>query len=348
MGRSLLYSLAQNKANHFLGDHYENIHVFSEDDFYSPCSLHSTATVSLRGVTKGVSPLGDIIFEGQSFLRKHVEHMKPSGVWRVHHIISETQNFSKFSKRFPQFLESSDSSLLKNKAFFVEEEALIIDPGLYLNWLLDQSLSVFSSQVNFIKESVNHFSFRDDLNGQILLKTHSQKEFVVDKVMFCGGSYNRLWGVDELSDQKVTSRPVPGHYLEFSNIDWASDSYILSLNEYSLVWNHHTKKLLMGSTSSGHFHQLVQKNELIHMYDYLAKNLHITLPPFEKAKIKVGVREKGKKRRPYFLKNKNAYFIGGLYKNGFGISLKLAHDFINQIISNDDKTHSNSFFFETV
>ena len=54
------------------------------------------------------------------------------------------------------------------------------------------------------------------------------------------------------------------------------------------------------------------------------------LPEYQEGSIKVGLREKAKKREPYIHAEGNLIYLGGLYKNGFTLSLKLTKDLSRQ------------------
>ncbi len=308
VGRSLLYNL------HLIPKKFDQITLFSSDELAFPCTKHSTAVVALRGVTKGHSPLGDLLVEGFQEFSRHINHDKPDGVWISSQLTAATTNYDVFKLRFPQ--ASWVRSFFRSEVLLAQEEAFLIDPVLYGDWLLNSSGKLgFSIENDFVTEIERIDGFN--------IKTLNGKIFKFDKIVFAGGNLNRFWKSLLPESSLETSRPVPGSYLEFNQVELPINSFSLTLDWANLIWNQNRKQILVGSTTSESNLILPDAQKLLTLYEHLSQSLDLRLPDFKEGLVKNGVREKSKKRLPYLICDKNLHFVGGLYKNGFSLSLSL-------------------------
>jgi glycine/D-amino acid oxidase-like deaminating enzyme len=167
----------------------------------------------------------------------------------------------------------------------------------------------------------------DKTSVGIEIQTVDLDKFKVDKVIFCGGNYNRYW--KGLSNEKKlqSSSPVHGSYMEFDT-DLAITSFSLTLEGHNLIYNHVFKKLIIGSTTETTFLQLPMEKNLREIYDFLKKEINLELPDFETGKMIVGLREKASKRTPYLFEEDGLYFFGGLYKNGYSLPIHMSKDLV--------------------
>jgi hypothetical protein len=105
----------------------------------------------------------------------------------------------------------------------------------------------------------------------------------------------------------------------------------LTLEGDNIVYHAHTKIMLMGSTTLDLGHVLPERKELDRVYERLAQKLETSLPSLMTGQVITGLREKAAKRRPYLYRDNNIFWLGGLYKNGFSLSLHLAQDLVGQL-----------------
>lgn len=320
VGRSLLYALALEKKS------FKKVTLFHSDNFHPPCTFHSTAVVASRGVTRGHSALGDLLCDGLEEFMDHVRSSSPAGVTKARQLTGATKNLETFKKRYPSGKMTSE--IFREDTYVAEEKAFIIDPRTYTAWLFKEAQNFFRDDLEILEDFVTEIEYSEE----VVLKTQSKKTYSFDKVIFAGGSGNRFWK-EMFHDLRIkNSKGVSGSYLEFNDVVWDLPSLSLTLNGDNLVWNNPQKRLLIGSTSHEANELLPRRSELEEIYARLEAALNLSLPVFSSGLIKTGSREKAKKREPYVACEKNVIFIGGLYKNGFILSLKMAKDLSRQFL----------------
>lgn len=312
--RSLLFTIAKNKIS-------AKILVFYSDNFAFPCSLHSTAIVAPRGVTTGLSPLGDHLFESFERFERHVDNDHPNGVIFVPQYTGVTTKIDEFKKRYPFAVvaKKAGSIDLSEQVHLIEERAYLIRPSEYLDWLLTEAkksldFTVINSFVTQVKD------------GKIT--TTDGYEYSADKIIFTAGVQNDLW--QEYFPIKKSTKSVQGSYLEFSGVK-LTDSFSLTLEGDNLIYDKEKETLLLGSTTRESRLELSPEKELLSIYQDFSKNIGIDLPAFSSGEIKIGLREKASKREPYLLQSGIYSMIGGFYKNGYRVSLSMAERLLNSL-----------------
>ncbi len=307
-GRSLLYALAKSKKN------FSEITLFDSDSFAHTCSMRSTAIVAARGVTAGHSDLGNLLIEGFKTFSHHVRSDSPMGVFPITQYSGALTKLDQFKKRYPlgSFQKEFPPFSLSEETYMATEVAFLVETAAYLEWL---GLQANKLPLIIKREFVTGLN-RNEIG--IELKTQTGKCFSFDKVVFAGGIYNRYW------DQKIAGKAVQGSYFQFTGTDLGKECFSLTLEGDNLVYHAHTKTLLIGSSTANASHELPPAQELASLYKRLSDRLSIDLPAIETAKIITGIREKAAKRTPYVIVEGNTAWIGGLYKNGFGLGLHLS------------------------
>lgn len=309
-GRSLIYTLAKKK--YFSSE----IILFDSDNFAKTCSIRSTAIVAPRGVTTGHSDLGDTIAAAFATFAAHVQRDNPQGVYPITQYTGALTKLDQFKKRYPDGTESQQ--FFKEAIYTATENAFMIDPKIYLNWLLS-----FSSELRFQQE--NDFVTKVEADGErYKITTQNQNVFHADKVIFCGGSFNRYW------QPAKSGKPVQGSYLEF-DFDLGCESLSITLEGDNLIYHAHSKKLLIGSTTDELSLELAPIHKLNDIYHRLTDRLNLRLPELAGGQIRVGLREKAQKRAPYLYQESNKYFLGGFYKNGYSLALHLSEKLIQTL-----------------
>lgn len=320
-GRSLLYALAKQKKS------YSEIILFDSDIFARTCSIRSTGIVAPRGLSLGHSDLGDLLIKAFETFVTHVKVDQPAGVFPITQFTGAVTKLEEFKKRYPHGTLSQNvhSLPLQNETYLALDQAYLIDPEIYLKWLLDQASALPLNIKNDFVLSVTESS-----NGVEIITQNGLKE-TFDSVVFAGGTYNRWWN-KLANDQLTSSKPVQGSYLEFKNIDLGTEAFSLTLEGENLVYHAHTKKLLVGSTTVSTHGEVPAVNELREIHQGLQSRLQFKLPAFELGEIKTGIREKASKRAPYLKQQNHCWWIGGYYKNGYSLGLEWA----NKLITNMD------------
>ncbi|MES2525506.1 MAG: FAD-dependent oxidoreductase [Bdellovibrionota bacterium] len=310
--RSLLFAMAKKKIS-------EKILVFYSDSFAFPCSLHSTAIVAPRGVSTGLSPLGDQLHAGFERFKSHIHTDHPKGVIVVPQYTGAVTKVDAFKKRYPDGKLTSEAGPLHltEQMYLAEESAFLIRPHEYMNWLLKEAQKDLDIQL------INSFVTKID-EGNIT--TVDAGEFVADKIIFATGSNNDLW--QDLFPEKKNTKSAQGCYLEFSGVEMG-ESFSLTLEGDNLIYDSERKTLLIGSTTRESRTELPPEKELLEIYQNLARRVNVKLPDFGQAIIKTGLREKGPKREPYILQSGKYSMLGGYYKNGYSVSLVMAEKLLS-------------------
>lgn len=312
-GHGLLYTLKKS------GKKFDKILLFYSDSFASTCSLRSTAIVAPRGISAGVSPLGDLLHQSFLHFKQHVEDEKPAGVKKVTQYTGAVTKLEQFKKRYPEGEMKTEVGGINlfSPTYFALEEAFMIDPPVYLDWLGREA------KLTLPVELINDFVVQIDPGEVHTLKTVNQASYFADHIVFAGGAANRYWRELSMDKSWQSSRPVQGVYLEFPQIDLSLDSFSLTLEGQNLIYDKSLRRLLVGSTTEDGFLEVTQLTKLTEIYQSLQTRLQIQLPPFENATVKIGLREKASKREPFFKHHANLSLLGGFYKNGFSLGLYL-------------------------
>lgn len=307
-GLSLAYVLAKRS------NPPQKILVFDSDSFAPACSLRSTAIVAPRGVSAGYSELGDELVAAFTCFKQHIEVDKPQGIFPVKQFSGASTKLEAFKLRYPHGVEKSSIGFLtlKDALYIAEEDAFMVDPAIYLNWLREEAKNVI-----FINE------FVIEVSDDGVVKTQAN-EWATDKVVFTSGVHNTLLG-------PARSKKVQGAYFEFSDVDLGSTPISVTLDGDNFIYHAHTKKLLIGSTTDERIHFLPNETKLSEIYRRLASRLTFSLPPLSTGVVRVGLREKAPKRKPYILGEGKFWSIGGFYKNGWSLGLYKARELSQQI-----------------
>ncbi len=310
--RSLLFAMAKKNIS-------EKILVFYSDSFAFPCSLHSTAIVAPRGVSTGLSPLGDQLHAGFVRFKSHIHDDQPAGVIVVPQFTGAETKTDAFKKRYADGKIASEAGALHLTApiYLARESAFLIRPREYLDWLLKEATKTLD--VTLINSFVTKI-------GEGKISTVDGTEFSADKIIFATGSHNDLW--QDLFPEKKTTKTAQGCYLEFSGVEMG-DSFSLTLEGDNLIYDSERKTLLMGSTTRESRLELPPETELHEIYQNLSRRIVGKLPDYSQAIIRTGLREKGPKREPYLLQHGDFSMLGGYYKNGYSVSLVMAEKLLS-------------------
>lgn len=319
--RSLIYSLAKKE------NRYSRILLFQADHFFTPCSLNTTAIVAQRGLSPGHSDLGDKLLNGFKTFSEHVAADAPLGVHKLRQATGAYTKLDNFKNRYPNGKMEKRLGALSflRETYIAQEGAFKIEPSIYLGWLLHEA------KKKLPLEAIDDLVKEVSPGSKIGIKTHNGLDFSTDQIVFACGAYNRQWQSLFPESKLQTTKAVQGSYLEFKKIDWDIPSFSLTLEGDNLIYLKEKNELLLGSTTQEVSHELAPLVELKEIHNRLSSSLELELPTVAEGKIKVGLREKAQKREPFVLNVGNMWAIGGLYKNGFTLSLSLAEELIPRL-----------------
>uniref|UniRef100_UPI003561BFD0 FAD-dependent oxidoreductase n=1 Tax=Halobacteriovorax sp. TaxID=2020862 RepID=UPI003561BFD0 len=150
------------------------------------------------------------------------------------------------------------------------------------------------------------------------------------KIISALGAYSNHFLNSMDHDHLNKSKVVPGDYLIFEGVDLESDSFVITMGHFNLVYRAYSKTILIGGTSLKDEWSAVDYVELRPLYDFFKKIIP-SLPSFESGSIKTGLRYKGRRRRPFLGEiSDSIYSFHGVYKNGFTFSFCMANQFVNK------------------
>lgn len=322
--RSLIYTLAKEEKS------FEKITVFYSDKFAFPCTIHSTAIVAPRGLSAGHSPLGDLLLESFEKFSEHVRLDDPQGVTKITQFSGATVKLENFKQRYPHgvLTKKLENFSLKEETYVAKEEGFLIDPLIYSNWLLAEAKFMEQTKLEFIED----FVVSVEENERVHLKTQDGRNLSFNKVVFATGNYTRFWKDIFPGPKLKSSKAIQGSYFEFNNVDWTIPSFSLTLNGDNLIWNLEIKRLLIGSTTNETHVVLPPESELMEIYHRIKKSVDLPIPDASLGEIRVGLREKASKRTPYLFQKGHVIFVGGYYKNGYSLGLKMASELSRQFL----------------
>jgi|GEM_PF-2595002 len=298
--------------------------IFPKNAAELSCSYNSTAVLALQGIEKGVSPLGDDLFDAYFSMKEFIEANSPEGIThcsRYH--LKNSSNEDKNQKLESRFKENF-KKIKENDLGFIEtivEDAYCFSPLIFMNWWHQRIFS--SSLVNFTDDLILGID-----GGSV----HGQKSlYSADVIINATGSFGITTG---LVTEKV--KTVPGHYFvwyspqfenqKVDNYFLKSKSIILTFEGENLIYhseyNSEGPCLIWGgsSESDGLMGPRIEflETKLLEFFN--------TYPQFKfsgQRELFTGVRTKGPKRRPIISREGKVITMSGLYKNGYSLGYYL-------------------------
>ena len=289
-----------------------DIYQYYQNDLFPACSDSSTAINCLRGTTRGVSVLGDMIVDAfdafESFLEKH----RPDGVNQgfEYQIFDHTE---KWSGRYPDYEnvnKSSISTYVKKMNYYHKNKAYFFDLKKLRSWYLEKNSHV-----------IKKMAFVSAISADGVVSSSLGDEHF-DLVIVCSNYNTSLCrGLNESVDYYLDHcKAVAGSYLE-TDYDCSefSNSINLAFEKYHLIFRKEENKLQIGATTDNRTsHHLPNEKGLEEIYHFISSNTKLSLPAIEHFLRRVGVRLKGYKRLPCCdFVTPNVYMCSGLYKNGY-------------------------------
>lgn len=300
----------------------------SDEKLAPACTLRSSATVSLNGISEDVSPLGNDMRAAYYLFEKFVEEHHPDGVIKVdRHVISTNENDeNKLIRRYKK-VEQINSPFFNMSHRGVIYPSYLINNDFYHSWLQRHSSKSVDSFNLFIK------NIKKNDEGFFECESSCQQVVIAKKVLLATGAYAKIFngffydltGIDKESKNEIKA----GTYLE-KEIVLPFNSFYLSIDSYNILYK--SNILQIGSTSVlGAFSSapLVECNEILkHCQKYVSFDLG-EISEYQKI---TGLRHKAPKRMiecSESLVTPGLFHFNGLYKNGFSMSFLGARKIIN-------------------
>ena len=270
------------------------------------CSKNTTSMVSLNGVKRGLSPLGDLISDSYDCFEKEIKSFH-SFEKASQTFISKDRYLADLSRWGDLQKGFEDEDFKVDKSFGVKPyECYLIATEKYLDEL-DEKIEASKYEGTVVKINSNTLEL---INGE---------KINFDQLIVASGAYSKLFPLGKTSTFKVS----PGFYKR-----WKWDfkrSFCLSFDGMSLIYRLTDKTLLLGTYSKTEKENpdfACTEKELKEKYsEFQAFFKTQTLPKFHTGELRWGVRSKARKRMPAIDKlDQNIWEVGGLYKNGFLLS----------------------------
>lgn len=293
------------------------------------CSLNSTATISLRGVTKGVSPLGDEIFESYQMAEDFIKAENPDGVVpsKFYSLCDEDEK-DEYLRRFGSLeqIDKMEALNLKEKSQGKIWEGYIFDPERFLTFLQKKTQHSHTS----ISAMVTSTEITSDW---VSVTTLDGTTYKAHKLLICSGAYTKLYeNLFPAHEAIKGSQVVPGAYLEKGQVDLGPKSFVISRGGENLIYMAETKILKIGATTQKKGIEAPNFSKLKMIYESFKEIIQEELPDMSDFEIKVGIRQKGPKRMPFYGKiAPNVYAFISLYKNGYTFPFKGAKEILKLI-----------------
>lgn len=327
--QSFLWNLSTGDSK---SQNFSIAHVYSKE-IAPPCSLRTSATVSLNGIEEDVSQLGNDMREAfflfQDLYKKH----RPEGVEEViRTVVSTNENDTKKLTRRYKTLIDVKSDRIKNVYPGAEYNSFIITPEVLSAWFVKEN-SVEKTDYPFFVKDINKVG--DDYQIEF-----PNGEFIVaKKILFAVGAYGKIFEKfylpPESESLEVKNMIKAGSYLE-REIDLGDKSFYLSIDGHQVLYrkNNFESKLIIGSVTTVGAFEVPDIAELMALINKLKDLLTFDLGNFSDFKVVTGLRHKGPKRLliASAIDSEGRLFrINGLYKNGFTLGL-LAAKRMNKLI----------------
>lgn len=314
-------------ALHHLAKHSktpgEIIHLCAPD-FTPPSSWQAGALVGLNAVEKGVSSLGDQLYEGykmmDSFLQKHrfLSVEKICHTYLSDHQESLVQRFKKPTKK------------LRNSLYATKEEKYFLRPQHFLaelSTLTQKNLS--KKNISYVKKKEFLQEISETSGGLLHLKTH-QESYYTDQVILATGAYLKLLKKSLTPPKESYGQEVQGQTLRV-NCEQFSPTQSYSYQGYNLIVHQNTIWLGGGNERLG-FHYGAKQKDLWARLRFFIQEGFIPVPKSDPV-FTNGIRHLGPQRKVENLSffSGKVLAISGLYKNGFTLGPLMAQKLVEQL-----------------
>ncbi|MCB9092100.1 MAG: FAD-binding oxidoreductase [Halobacteriovoraceae bacterium] len=285
-------------------------------------STNSTATLALRNIQEGLSPLGDIIYRSYFYTEQFLEANELDGVEKTQHLECWGEDYEKKESKIARYPESHliSSELLDEKVVGDVEDCYVFSPEKFLKALKEKQKNI---------KVIDDFIRGIESDGVVGL----QKKYRADAIVWATGAYikefNYFFKFQEIEKTKM----VRGSYLEF-DADYEK-AFSLCYDGINLVYRRGEKKLLLGNTTFNGGIAASEFEELKSSYHKLNSILSRKLPDLNEGTWKTALRHKGRRRMPWWgqIGDTKHYAITGLYKNGYSFSFLAAYELAKKLMS---------------
>ncbi len=306
--RALLYELFKERTTPL------DVLCLSASEFSSPCSLSSTATVCLDGITKGHSALGDMLVQAyQNFEIFHEQNRLPGvskGTHRVELASGATPNDRE------QFLRRYGNN--------IEMPCYFIHPHQFLKALEQTRVRYENALVTSFQKS-GHLWELKDREGRL---------YVAPKVVWAVGSWPK-------APQGIPPhQSVMGHYLEYSSVQLGDESWSLDIKGeggLKVIYRAREHELLVGTVSEKSRVETPDWALLTRKLNWAKRRFpEIPWDTLGPHKARVGSRARGKGMQPFWGPvegQEGLWAVANFYKNGWSYAFLAARQLASALTS---------------
>ena len=335
-GQVFLWNLITNSSKNTLVSKSQNlsIAVVSSEKMAPSCTMRSSATVSLNGISEDVSPLGNNMREAYFLFEDFFKTHSPQGVHPVKRIVVGTngKETAKLTRRYKN-INNLTSPQLKGDFSGVDYLSYLLSPKELMTWfkneikLSDESQRIknFNFFVTVIKKTEVGFQLSDAHGNEISAK----------KIVFATGAFAKIYhhffqdiiGLEKESKNEIKA----GFYLE-RFIDLGNESFYLSIDGINVLYrfsesNRKESFLQIGSVSVLGAFPIPPEKEISNLLETIRPKLNFEIGTRDDYQLICGLRHKASKRMIEAMEStttKNIFHLNGLYKNGFSMSFLAA------------------------
>ena len=329
VGNGLAANVFLNSLSESSMSNLKILQIFDETS-HPACSTKTTAVVCLSGVKKGISELGDLIFDSYFKTVDFYNTSSSKGVFKGHsyQVCDELQK-DEFVRRFGSVDEFHDMAgrKLSKPLLGKKWDNYLISPTPFLEFLrnqVQQKIPLLEVKAGIVTQIGSDFLYIDG------------EEVSFKKLILCNGAYIKYEFFDLNSDLIGPTKVVPGAYLQADNIDLGDESFVISKKHANLIYRGFEKRLLIGGSTIkkeyGYQCETEEIEQQYQLYSAVFENMGMTLPSYDSFQLQFGLRHKGRQRMPYAGRLRgNVYAMMGLYKNGFTFPFLLADQLVQKM-----------------
>lgn len=284
--------------------------LISDSHFFPACSLSSTATVCLDGISKGISPLGDLLVAAYDKFVKVQESYSFESVQKTFHTI----------ELGPKLSDNEYANILRRYAQagpILKLDSWVIEAPLFL-----QELKLKAQARHFDRHLITQVK---EENEGVRLTSLGDCDFVAKQVVWASGAHPAHCFV---SPAKI----VTGQFINYSNHQGPKESFSYEYKNgpesFKVIYRQKSKELLIGTWD------IKQERRALHFdkqraLETLAHNhwKEEWGPPPSAGHMRAGQRSQSKERRPWWGKlegQKRQWGIYHLYRNGWSYAFLAA------------------------
>lgn len=299
----------------------KNIALVADSKSFPACSFRTTGVVSKSGISRDVSPLGNLLLDAHECFSQHMQKDSPDGVYAGTRYHLSTDGCGPFVKRWPEH-EFREMPFLRGKMYVAIEKCFLIDPHEYLGFLKS------NSKVDFLEDEIVEIQQHQVIGRKLILNA--------ENILVMNGAFQRkrpiklsLRPQDEfyLSNNRI----VPGRFALFQLINLGDANFVISHGHNNLIYRAWSGEVLIGGTTNKNESE-DDSGELAEMIEFYRNICSFDIPG--PVHVDTGLRLKGMKREPRMIEvNSYTHALWGTYKNGWSLPHYFLQEYVGKLLN---------------